>query len=243
MTFQEIDIAMAEGSCDAFLAHPDGPGPFPAILYGTDVGGLRAEVRSAIERIAAEGYLVLAPNLFYRLGRAPVADMAELAKDMPRLFALVGTLTPEVMHADLADYIAYLAQLPDAKADGIGVVGYCMSGGLALRAAAYFSDKVAVAASIHGSFLASEEAGSPHRDLMGTSAEIFVGLAQEDPIMPAEQIERLEQALEASGAKFEIEVFPGTHHGFAVEGGPTYDPEQSKRHLARLFELFDRTLR
>lgn len=240
MVFRNVDLKMADGTCDAYVALPDGPGPFPAVLFYTDVGGLRPEVRESVERVAAQGYYVLAPNLFYRIGRAPVADLSQM--DMAKIFELVGTLTPERVVADARDHLDFLDSQPETTGGKVVVVGYCMSGGFALRAGSHFPDRVAAAASFHGSNLATDDPGSPHHTVAGIKGEIYVGLAAEDFVMPEDQVERLRQALEASGATYALEVYPGTQHGWTTKGTPVYEQVQAERHWDQLFDLLERNL-
>jgi carboxymethylenebutenolidase len=242
MTFRKIDIQTPAGTCDAYVALPEGPGPFPAVLYYMDVGGLRPGIAESVERIAAKGYYVLAPNLFYRMGRAPVADMAALAGDMPKMFEMIGALTPQVVVADAKAYIDFLQSQPETDGGKVAVVGYCMSGGMALRTASHDPDRVAAAASFHGAFLGAEDPDSPHHTIAGARAEIYVGLAAEDFVMPEDQVERLRQALDSSGVTYALEVYPGTQHGWTIKGSPIYVEAEAERHWDRLFGLLERNL-
>jgi carboxymethylenebutenolidase len=135
-----------------------------------------------------------------------------------------------------------LQNQPETNGKKVGVVGYCMSGGMALRTAAHFPDKVAAAASIHGSFLGADDPNSPHHSVGKAKAEIHIGLAEEDFVMPDDQIARLRAALEASDLKYELETYPGTHHGFTIVGAPIYDHAQAERHWEKMLSLFDRNL-
>src|ERR1700761_1387483 len=74
VTEKDVDIKTADGLCDAALFYPSGKGKWPAVLIWTDIGGLRPVFRDMGRRLAAQGYVVLVPNPFYRVKKAPVVD-------------------------------------------------------------------------------------------------------------------------------------------------------------------------
>ena len=74
VTFESLDLSMPGGTCDAYLAHPSGGGPWPRVLLIMDAVGLRPRIADMVSRVASWGYAVLAPNTFYRVGRQPLVD-------------------------------------------------------------------------------------------------------------------------------------------------------------------------
>ena len=91
-------------------------------------------------------------------------------------------------------------------------------------AAGTFPDTVAVAASFHGAALATERPDSPHRLAPAMRSRVYVGVAAMDHNFSSEEKQRLEDALEARGVQFTLEVYPDARHGFAVTGHPVYRP-------------------
>src|SRR3990167_2934631 len=71
---KDVEIKTADGLADAALYYPEGKGPWPAVLIWPDVVSLRPVFRAMGRRLAAEGYVVLVPNLYYRVRKAPVVD-------------------------------------------------------------------------------------------------------------------------------------------------------------------------
>lgn len=71
---KNVDVPMASGVADSALFYPEGRGSWPAVLVWTDILGLRPVFREMGQRLAAEGYVVLVPNPFYRNAKAPVVD-------------------------------------------------------------------------------------------------------------------------------------------------------------------------
>lgn len=243
-----IDVPTPEGSADAYVTAPTGHRPSPGVLLYMDAFGLRPRLEEMADRIAAEGYVVLVPNVFYRNGRAPLIDTTGLSepKNREKLFAELGpfmqALTPEHAMRDAEGYLAWLAQ--DSRvADGpIGVTGYCMGGGLALRTAATYPARVAAAASFHGGRLATDAENSPHLLVGQIAGEVYVGHADNDASMPPEQQQRLEDALTAAGVRHTCELYEGAAHGFTMADTAVYDEAATERHWERLLSLFARTL-
>ncbi|MFC9130399.1 dienelactone hydrolase family protein [Streptomyces sp. NPDC057099] len=242
------DIATRDGTADAYLAHPDGGGPFPAVLLYMDAFGLRPQLKKMADRLASAGYTVLVPNVFYRHGRAPVIDLPDFVDpgERPELFERLGpiiqSLTPEATMRDADAYLAWLSECPMVKGGPVGVTGYCMGAGLALRTAGTYPDRVAAAAGFHGANLASTAADSPHLLAARIKAELYFGHADQDRALPPEQIERLNGVLAAAGVHHRCEVYAGAHHGFTQADTAAYDLAAAERHWAALLDLFARTL-
>jgi len=245
VTGTTIDIDTEHGVVDAELFHPTGPGAWPAVLLLTDIRGLRPAFAAMGQRLASHGYVVLLPNLYYRGGRAPVVDPSLPVNDegaRTRRAALRAALTPAAIRADLGALLDFLAGHARVQGSHTGVVGYCMSGSFALRAAAAFPERIAAAASFHGGGLASDAPDSPHLEVTGIKAELYFGYADQDASMSPEMIDRLEVALRDHDISFVSELYVGARHGFAVEDSPAFSHDAAERHWRNLIDLFDTTL-
>ncbi|WP_225409413.1 dienelactone hydrolase family protein [Stigmatella hybrida] len=245
MPVQAIDIQTPAGTLDAKLFHPDGPGQWPAVIMITDAGGIRPVFEAMAERVAMAGYTVLLPNVYYREGRAPLPGMEGSFADEAfrnRIMGLISTLTPERIQTDAAAELGFLAGHDRVKGPGVGVVGYCMGGSISVRMMAGFPDRVVAAASYHGGRLATDAPDSPHLLAGQLKGELYFGHADQDALMPAEAIARLEAALKAAGVKHQSELYTGARHGFAVEGSSAYDKEAAKWHWQTLLALLGRAL-
>ncbi|OAR23627.1 dienelactone hydrolase [Streptomyces sp. ERV7] len=243
-----VDIPTQDGTADAYLVHPDDNTPHPAVLLYMDAFGLRPHLNGMADRIAAAGYTVLVPNVFYRAGRAPIVELPEFIdpEQRPDLFDTIGphifALTPELVVRDADAYLRWLADSPLTTDGPVGVTGYCMGAGLALRTAGSFPERVAAAAGFHGGRMATDAPDSPHLLAEHITAELYFGHADQDPGMPAEQIERLNKALSAAGVRHEAEVYQGAQHGFTQADTAAYDAAGDARHWDALLALLNRTL-
>src|SRR5205085_468820 len=109
----ETDVAVKtpDGSADAALFHPSGKGQWPAVLVWPDILGLRPVFREMGRRLAAEGYVVLVPNPYYRVKPAPVPDEGldfSVPEQRAKLMELMGALTPDAIERDAAAHVAFL---------------------------------------------------------------------------------------------------------------------------------------
>lgn len=242
-----VDIPTADGTADAYLVGPDDGGAHPGVLFAIDAIGLRPRIEEMADRIAGHGYVVLAPNVFYRAGRAPVPAPADLTDPdareafMREARPLMDALTPEVVARDGSAYLERLA----AEADGpVAITGYCMGVRVAWRIAVAHPGRVAALAGFHGGGLVTEDADSPHRSAGSLpGVELVLGHADEDPSMSAEAIAALEGALDEAGARYRSEVYPGASHGYTMADTAAYDEAACERHFTELLALLDRTLK
>ncbi|MBL8352678.1 MAG: dienelactone hydrolase family protein [Burkholderiaceae bacterium] len=243
MVEHHLDIATADGAMNSFVVHPDEAGPFPVVLFYMDAPGKREELHDMARRLAAVGYFVVLPNLYYRSTRDFwLKERTEPA--MAEMFALMRTLDRQTTETDTAAMLAFVDAQPQADASRVGAVGYCMSGPFVVWAAAAFPERLRCIAAIHGANMATDQSDSPHRVAAGLRCESYFACAEIDKWAPPADIEKLESALQAAAAPHRIEWYPGVEHGFVfpLRAG-IYDRPAAERHWERLFGLFDRCLR
>jgi carboxymethylenebutenolidase len=243
---QKITIAVGGSNVEAHLFSPEDGSKAPGVLFLTDIMGIRPENLGMAKRVAEHGYTVLMPNVFWRNCNLPVFDFEPKMGDertMKRFGELFGALLPDQMSSDDAAYLDFLAKQPSVKPGKMGVVGYCFTGAMAMRAAAVRPDLVGAAASFHGGGLASDQPTSPHLLLPQIRARLYFGHAIEDRSMTTEMIAKLDAALDTWGGQYESEVYAGSHHGWTVPGRDIYNEKQAERHFVKLFETFDGALK
>jgi len=165
---------------------------------------------------------------------------------MKRIAELSAPLTPEAMGRDASDDVEFMAAQDSVSEGRMGVVGHCITGGMALRVAAARPDRIAAAASFHGTKLFTDDPASPHLLLPRVRARLYFAYAVEDKTMPKEAIEKFDRALEAwgaSGNRYESEVYDGAFHGWTLLDRPVYNEAQADRAFKKLAELFAETLK
>jgi len=115
-----VQIPAPDGAMRGHLAEPEGPGPFPAVLVLMEAFGLVPSIETVADRLAAEGYVAIAPDLYYRDG------------------------------ADVAAAIDFLEARPTVARGRIGVTGFCMGGALCFGSACALPGRIAAAAPFYG---------------------------------------------------------------------------------------------
>jgi carboxymethylenebutenolidase len=210
-------------------------------------------MRDIGKRIAAEGYSVLVPNPFYRTTKAPVfgasfsfqnqADMAKLQQMTVPLHA------PGAAEKDAIAYVAFLDAQPQVnKAKKIGTQGYCMGGPLVVKTAAALPNRVGAGASFHGGGLVTDKPDSPHLLAPKIKARMYFGIASNDDARQPDAKDKLKQAFAAANVRAEIEVYPGTLHGWCVpdmplqNGKPVYSKPDAERAWSKLVALYKMAL-
>jgi carboxymethylenebutenolidase len=244
---KDVDIKTTDGTCDAALFYPQGKGKWPAVLIWTDILGLRPVFRDMGKRLAAQGYVVLVPNPFYRKGRAPgVTEGIDFSKpdDRPKFMQLAGSITgPNAVETDAPTFFAYLDALPQVdKKKKAGTQGYCMGGPLVYRTAAVLPDRVAGAATFHGGGLVTNTPASPHLLIPKMKAEIYSAVAANDDQRAPTDKDTLKKAFADAGKTARVEVYDGCNHGWCVKGSAVYNEAGAERAWTELTALYKKKL-
>ena len=214
---EELSFPSGGRSVAAHVALPaSGHGPGVVVLH--EAWGLDDSVRGVCARLAREGCVALAPDLFD----------GQIARDVEEAGRLLAGLGDARVVADLDG--AVHALLSHAAVDGpkVGVLGFCMGGHFALVAGAR-NRRVGAVVDFYGLF------PQPPLDLGGLEAPLLAIFAEHDEFIAADAIERLERDLRAKGKRASVLVQPGVHHGFMNETRPDrFDAAAAARGWARL---------
>ncbi|NML73203.1 dienelactone hydrolase family protein [Rhizobium sp. S-51] len=245
-TRRDIRIEMPDGSAEAGLFTPQAGAKdkLPGVILYMDAFGPRPALEGMAARLAAEGYAVLLPDLFYRFAPygpfdAPTAFKVDASAKQLR--AMMTGTTQAMTAKDGAAFIATLDEIGVRRS--IGVVGYCMGGARALNAAAAYSDRIVAAASFHGGNLASDQPDSPHLKAGSIKAKVYVGTAGQDGSFPPEQSARFVEAFRKAEVDFVLENYVGMAHGWCVPDHSVYDEAGAERHWRRLTTFLAETLK
>ena len=205
---------MAEIALPYFVARPSDPVTAGVVVIH-EGGGISPQLLRVCQRLAAEGYAAIAPDLFFRAGGTGAADFG----------VLIGSMERDATAADLAESAAHLRALGATK---IGVTGFCM-GGLQTYRAAVTTSTFDAAVGFYGSRIASE-LGSPTCPTL-----LFFG--DNDPYIPMAEIEAVRQHHPESV------VYEGAGHGFFRDGSESYDEAAAGDAWTRLLAHFGTHLR
>lgn len=224
-----IDIEGPDGAFSAYLALPPA-GRGPGLLLLQEIFGVNEHIRAVAGQYALDGFVVLAPDLFWRQGRRIALGYEGAARE--RANALKGSLEPEQTWRDLEASLAALRQRPEI-AGRIGALGYCLGGRLAFNAAA--SPGVDAAVAYYGGGIQDQLALA---EQIRCPVQFHYG--ELDAHIPAEAVEAVRQAMADKDA--EVHVYPGAGHGFNCWARAGHHPASAAlahgRSLAFLAALF-----
>jgi carboxymethylenebutenolidase len=243
---KDVNVPMASGVSDAALFYPEGKGPWPAVLVWTDILGLRPVFREMGRRLAAEGYVVLVPNPFYRSAKAPVVDGSfdfNKPEDRNKVMPMAAALTPDAGISDAKDYTTFLdMQSQTDKKKKMGVQGYCMGGPLTFRTAGTRADRIGAAATFHGGGLVTDKPDSPSAMISKMKAEVLCCVAANDDKTQPDAKDKLKEGFAAAHLKATVEVFDGCNHGWTVRGSAVYNEAGAERAWSEMSGLYKRAL-
>jgi carboxymethylenebutenolidase len=247
---KEVEVRTADGRCDAAFLHP-AAGTHPGVLIWTDIFGLRPVFRAMGRRLAAQGYAVLVPNPFYRTVRAPViVDASSFNFDNPTDRSRAEQWTqsirvPGAIERDADAHVAFLDAQPQVdRAHKLGTHGYCMGGPFVLKTAAQVPGRIGAAATFHGGGLVTDKPDSPHLLAPRIKARMYLAIAASDDAKQPDAKVKLREAFAAAQVSAEIQVYPGTIHGWCVpdmplhDGKPIYNRPDAERAWGHLLELY-----
>ena len=200
----------SEGT-DAFVAWPGGGEPAPGIVVVQEWWGLNAQIRDVGRRLAEQGYVAIVPDLYH----------GKVADDPERAHELVRGLVDERALADLTAAVRWLRAEPRTASAKIGVIGFCMGGGLSEKLALSNSE-ISAAVMFYGTPETDPAKLAPlHAPLQGH-------FGANDEGIPVERVKQLEGALKRLGKTGEFYVYPNAGHAFMHEGRDSYRADAAK---------------
>jgi carboxymethylenebutenolidase len=245
VTGAPVTVRTPDGLCDAYFTHPR-TGVHPGVLMWPDIFGLRPTFERMADRLAESGYAVLVVNPFYRTRPAPTSPPhADLSNPVTRemLFGLMHSLTPEHTVTDARAFVPWLdEQRAVSRKRKMASTGYCMGGPFTLRTAAAFPERIGAGATFHGVALVTDRPDSPHRLIPEIRAQYLMAIAASDDQKQPDAKTILREAFARAHLAAEIEVYPGTQHGWCVPDSRVYDPAQAEKAWARQLVLLKRAL-
>jgi carboxymethylenebutenolidase len=210
-------------TCEGYLATP-ASGSGPGVIVIQEWWGLVGHITDLADRFAAEGFVALAPDLFHGLTAQEPDEAGKLLMGMAM----------DTAAKDIAGAAAYLSSRDDVTGRGIGTVGFCMGGSLALWSAT-LSDDITATVGFYPGMPWSRM--SPVWDRYQDKAAI-IHCAESDGGSSAEGIKAAVAAIEANGGWVELFDYEDSHHAFFNDDRPeVYAPEHAKVAWARTLEF------
>jgi len=196
-TSKSVSYKSGDDTVQAVLYTPEGKGPFPALVVIHEWWGLTDWVKEQASKLADQGYVSLAIDLY----RGKVADTPELAHELMR-----GVPEDRALR-DLRAAVEYLRSQPNVRKDRVASIGWCMGGGYALDVA--LQEATLRAAVINYGHLATDP-----DSLKKINAEILGIFGGKDGGIPVEDVKKFERTLKQDGKRIEVKIYPDAGHGF-----------------------------
>jgi carboxymethylenebutenolidase len=194
-----------------YLARPADSAKHPGIVVIQEWWGLVPHIKDVAERFAREGFIALAPDLYHGKASTEPDEARKLVMSLDRARAV----------GEIAAAARYLKQLKDVSPHKVGVIGFCMGGGLALSAAVH-DGEIATAVAFYGRPLDPSDTAKLHVPILGL-------YGAKDHSNPPQAVQEFEEELEKDNVPHEIHTYPSAGHAFFNDTRPeSYRPDAAK---------------
>ena len=221
-----VPIGVESHATQAFVAWPSKRQGAPAIVVVQEWWGLNDQIRDVARRLSREGYVAIVPDLYH----GKVASDPELAHELSR------ALDGDSALGDLAGAITWLRETPETAKSRIGVVGFCLGGGLSQRLALKHPE-LSAAVMFYGPPETDPQA------LRTLLVPLQAHFGATDQGIPPSRAEELRRGLRVAGKVGEVYVYPGAGHAFMNDTRPSYHRDAARQAWARMLAFFQRHLR
>jgi len=230
-TSSKMKRQAAYGDMPAFLARPTGPCKHPAVIVVIEAFGLNGHIKEVAGRIAAEGYVALAPDMYYRQPNGVVGY-----DQLPEAIRLMTSLRDDSIVADIASAVSHLQSQDFVRAERIGITGFCMGGRITFLAACKNS-QIKAAAPFYGGGIGGLLEQAPK-----ITCPLLLFFGDQDPFIPNDEVANIKATLEKLKKTAEVVVYPGAPHGFFCNERDSYRPDAAKDAWERLKKFFAKHL-
>jgi carboxymethylenebutenolidase len=223
----DIELAVNGRVTRGYLSFPAGDGPWPGVVVIQEWWGLNDNIRDIADRFASEGFIALAPDLYYGETANEPDDARKLAMALEY---------PDALRV-IQSAVNYLIEDVRVSPKKIGVTGFCMGGGLAWHGAARL-EGIGASAPCYGGGpeMSLEEATNINVPVLAIYGELDRGVSPE-------VARRRAKLMEAAGVRHETIIYPGAQHAFMNDQRPAYHPEAAEDAWRRIVAFFRESLR
>ena len=222
------------GELPAYRAMPEGGRNLPIILVVSEIFGVHEYIADVCRRLAKQGYLAIAPELFFRYG-----DPRKFSNVQEILSVIVVKVPDREVLADL-DACAAWAAHNGGNAERLGITGFCWGGRITWLYAAH-NPRVKAAVAWYGRIDGEVNERTPRwpldvaSEIKGAALGLYGAL---DQGIPLEDVEALRAALAKAGGRSQIHVYPDAGHAFHADYRPTYRKEAAEDGWQRMLAWF-----
>ncbi len=231
-----VKVPNGDLEIDAYLAQPTAPGTYPGVIVIQEIFGVNSHIRSVTERIAQEGYVAIAPAIYQRT--APGFEVGYTQEETALGRRYKDLTTASELLSDIQAAIAYLRTLPAIQGDRFGAIGFCFGGHVVYLAATL--PAIRATASFYGGGITTFTPGGGEPTIHRTSeiqGTIYAFFGTQDPLIPNEQADQIEAALQAHSISHRVFRY-AAGHGFFCDQRADYHPEAAADAWQHVKELF-----
>ena len=237
LTTAMLQLNTADGKIEAYEARPKDGGPRPAIIVLMEAFGVNKHIKDVTERIASEGYVAIAPDLYHREPER-IVPYAEL----PKAIGLMNRLQDPKVMGDVGAVIAHLKAQNYVKPTALGVTGFCMGGRFTYLSAAHHNKDIKAAVSFYAGGLPMGNP-SPLARTAEIACPIHLFFGGKDPMIPQDHVAQANKALTDAKKTFTMNVYPEAGHGFFCDERGSYHADSAKDAWGKFKTFFAQQLK
>ena len=230
-----VNIPTPKGMMPAYLAMPKGSGPFPTVLVIHEIFGVHAYIQDVCHRLAKEGYLAIAPYLYFREG-----DVTQMEDIQQIISKVVNKTNPSQVMSDLDAAVEWLSKNKSANSSMLMMTGFCWGGNI-VWTYSYHQPKIKTGVAWYGKLASSpgSESSKTPIEIARTLKTPILGLyGGKDQGIPLKDVQKMRSALKEGRSGSEILVFPEAEHGFHADYRPSYNEKSAKEGWVKMLDWF-----
>jgi carboxymethylenebutenolidase len=212
-----VQLNTSDGKMDAYVAQPKEGGSYPGVVVIQEAFGVNDHMKKVTDRIAAEGYVAICPDLYHRESERVIPF-----SDMPKAIATLQRVQDPKAMEDVGAAIAHLKSQGNVKAGSIGVVGFCMGGRLTYLAAAHHASDVKCAVPYYGGGIPMGNP-SPLSRTGEIKSPMYLFFGAKDQLIPMDQVGQINTELTTKRVPFQMKIYPDAGHGFFCDERGSYN--------------------
>ena len=232
-----LQLNTPDGKMEAYEARPQDSGSYPGIVVLMEAFGLNDHIKKVTERIAQEGYVAIAPDLYHR-----ESERVVLYSDLQKAVGIMNRLQDVKVMDDVGAAIAHLKSQSNVKSGSIGVTGFCMGGRFTYLSAAHHNKDVKAAVVFYGGGIPMGKP-SPLSRTGEIACPVYLFFGGKDPLIPMDHVDQIKTKLTDEKKNFTMEVYPEATHGFFCDERPSYHEASAKDAWARTKAFFAQHLK
>ena len=224
-----VTLQAVDGEMPAVLCRPKRGGPRAGVLVLMEAFGLTPHIEAVTSRMAREGYVAMAPDLYYRDSPNNKFGYDQVNEGVTMMLKLNSAKVVD----DIRAALRFMKSSPDVRPDKIAVTGFCMGGGFTFLTACELSAEIAAAAPFYG--MVQDEWIQAVQKI---TVPVYLFFGGADPFIPPARVRQVEARFRELGKDYRIKTYPGADHGFFCNERSSYNAATAEDSWAELTRFF-----